>query len=487
MRGDFVHDSLLPLSTATARKHVDGPFWSHDEPSIIERDGMRIVERGGMFEPQLEWWYLPNFIKVLVGGYGAGKTISAAKRAIASALINAPVPVATVSPTFTMARDTIITTIEELLDGKRNLLGPGFRWTYNKSTHKFTIKYKGRRARITCYSGDNPLSLRGPNLGAAYIDEPFIQDYAVFKQMLARVRHPDAKMLEIALTGTPEQMNWGYDLCVGEERGKHDVGYVVAPTASNLVLSRAYVERLLNSYSAKEAEAYVGGKFVNLTTGAVYHAFDSFANTVKGGELPSALASAPVDRVTLRALKGQEERVVKVPKAAELGCGMDFNVDPMSATVFYTYGDLIHFIDEIELPNSDTEEMTEVLRERWGDRLQTIYPDPACRQRRSNAPGGITDKKLLERAGYKIEAPTKSYPRRDSFNACNAKFKARDGSITATVDRGCVKLIKYLGTYSYELMNKQKQMSHLLDAFRYPTTRLFPIDRETVKQGRLSS
>jgi hypothetical protein len=437
----------------------DVRFWRVEEPELDD-DGKVIL--GGMWSFQQEWWELPNFIKALVGGYGCGKTLIGCKRIISGALQNAPVPSACVSPTYIMARQTTISTLQELLAGKQTLYGHReFWWDFNKTSHHFRIRFHGREANILIYSGENPLSLRGPNLGTAYIDEPFIQHEDVFKQMVARVRHPHARLMEIILTGTPEQLNWGYDLCTQNEESdivrdleeeKLDVGMVRAATAKNLALPRVYVQRLAASLDEKAALAYMEGKFVSLAKGQVYYSFDRDENVVRCGP----------------------------PDGAELGCGMDFNVNPMAAVVFWRSGSHIHFIKEYELENADTEYMCSVLTENFPD-LTEVYPDPTGKQRHTNAPGGKSDFHFIREAGLEVNARRGSPKRRDRYNAVNAKLKAKNGKVFMTIDPSCRKLIKYLSVYSHELINKQQDMSHLLDAATYPVEYLWPLDRSALK------
>lgn len=428
-------------------------------PPVVENDKVVV---GGMWPHQKAWWELPNFIKVLVGGYGAGKTMIGSKRLLALAFENAPVPVASVSPTYGMARTTVIATISELLRGKKSLLGRKLAWKWNGQNKEFSIRAFGRDATITCYSGENPELLKGPNLAAAWIDEPFLQDSQVFLQMLARIRHPAAKVLELSLTGTPEQLNWGYDLCVGKMKDQQDVGVVFASTANNLALPKAYVQRLIAAFDEKTQQAYLHGKFVNLASGMVFHRFDQ---TVHVQQLETY----------------NPDGTVKIPDGVELGVGMDFNVNPMSAAVFWRAGGHLHYFDELELPNSDTEFMCSTLTERYGKRLETVYPDCTGNARKSAAPGGKTDFWYIRQAGYQITAPYESPKRKDSFNAVNARLMPGKGQAPlVTVSPRCTSLIKYLSTYSYELMNKQEEMSHLIDAFRYPITYLFPVDRDSL-------
>lgn len=432
-------------------------FWRQIAPGLDE-NGTLLT--GGMWEPQRRWWNLQNFIKVFVGGYGSGKTIQLCKRAISSALQNAPCPVAIVSPSFPLARHTTILTLNTLLAGKQSIYGRRqFHFTYNKTHHEFRIRYKGRQALIIAYSGDDPLSLRGPNLASAYIDEPFIQELEVFTQMVARVRHPDAVKREIGLGGTPEQLNWGYDLCMGEMEDRHDVGVVQCSTRENLVLDPGYVQRLEGAFDDRAADAYIEGKFVNLGTGLVFYSFDPQENVVDLGVQPGA----------------------------ELGVGMDFNVNPMAAAVFWRNGNHMHYFDEIELENADTEYMCSVLRERHGLRLSDVYPDATGKARKTAAPEGKSDFWYLEDAGFTIHADDENPKRRDRFNAVNGKCKPRRGRVTLTVSPRCKRIIKYAQIWSHELMNKanQKAMSHLLDAFSYPIAYLFPATKEAVGMVRL--
>ena len=461
----FFEDSIAVVERPMERLESLGTFWRPDTPVI---DAQGALRRGGMFPAQRRWWELPNFIKVLVGGYGSGKTHIGAKRIISLALANAPCPVASVSPTFPIARQTTIVTIAELLAGKQTHYGRSFWWKYNAGTHEFRIRFHGRNAHILIYSGERPESLRGPNLAAAHIDEPFIMDEDVFKQMIARVRHPEAQHREICITGTPEQLNWGYDLCVGEGKERHDVATINVSTRENLALDEGYVGRLLGAFDGRAADAYVEGKFVNLSSGMVYYAFNQEANVV---DLP-------------------------IPSPAELGVGMDFNVNPMAAVVFWHAGTHMHFFDEIELPNADTEYMCQYLTEKYGvgskfhldheTVLTEVYPDATGSARKTSAPGGKTDFHYIRNAGFDLRAPHANPKRKDRYNAVNGKFKSRSGHTTLTVSPQCKKLIKYLSIYSHELMPKQDAMSHLLDAFGYPVSYLHPVTKDMVSILKLT-
>lgn len=242
---------------------------------------------------------------------------------------------------------------------------------------------------------------------------------------------------------TPEELGWGYKLCKEPPAGR-TVGLYIGSTRENKALPEDYVAELLANMSEEAARAYVDGEFVNLTEGRVYYAFDDNENVIE----------------------------MQRPKGSTLGVGIDFNVNPMSAVVFWYLNDHMHVIKEYELKRSDTELMAQTLREDWGAELIEAYPD-ATGARKQTSGAGKSDFTYLKDWGFKIKAPFKNPLRKDRWNAVNGKLKPAEGSITLTIDPSCKKLIEYLSVYSHNLMNKQEHMSHLTDALGYPVHRLF--------------
>lgn len=454
-----------------------------------------------MWPSQRKWWNLNTFIRVFLGGYGAGKTFQLCRRMTWCALKNgtssdtrAPVPNIIVSPTYTVAKETVLSTMIELLDGmsawyrfwsSKEIMKAQLTYEYRKSTpYEFVITfkregYKKRVGRILIYSGEHPEKLKGPNIGSAGLDEPFIMDKAVFTQMVARCRSPRAVVREVNLSGTPETLNWGYDLCEGELFEQYQntggVGVVTASTLENKALPESYIHRLRSSLSPKAARAYIGGEFVNLTAGMVYYAFDKREHVVK----------------------------MSMPKHAVLGVGMDFNVNPMSGAVFWadtTPGhEHIHFFDEIELPESDTWAMCDLLRgtyagpgwikpycasdendvERLYSGLRDVYPDSNV-GRHTSSPGGKTDYDILEEEGFEVHRRIGgNADLADRYNCVNGMLRCEeDDEIRMTFDPRCKKMIKYMSTLTHEILGqrKGKSMGHLLDARDYPVVKLFPND-----------
>ena len=403
------------------------------------------IVTGGMWQHQRDWWNSDAFIKLLVTGYGGGKTLIGGKRAISMALHNAPVPYMCVSPTYDLAMTTTVPTIEILLTGRR------IPYHYNVSKKLFTIRYTNEKgqtypAYIWVRSGENPKRLKGSNLCGAWIDEPFIQHKDVFLQMLARIRDPESKHMELNLTGTPEDLNWGYDISEGDERDDYpDLELIRASTRANLALPARYVQTLMNAYDAKLVEAYLEGKFVNLSSGQIYYSFDRVRNVQR----------------------------VKEMESGPYYLGMDFNVDPMAAVVFTVKGERIHYLREFELPNSDTEQMIDYAQEKMKGKIVGAYPDPSGKGRKTSAPAGRTDFSIIRAAGVKVNGRKKAPFIRDRRNAVNKKFKDN----TATIDPACKKLIRYTEQLTHDKLNKQEDMTHLRDAADYPVEFIYPIKR----------
>ena len=460
-----------------------GSFWRKDTPIIQQTDEGPKVIRGGMFPHQVAWWDLPNFVKGLVTGYGGGKSLTLYKRAIASALQNAPAPVIICLPSYPMARMITIPAMEELLDGKQSLLGRrAFKWDFRGiAPLRFRIWYRGREATIWVLSSEKPRALVGPNVAAVYMDEPFIQPYLAFDKLQSRVRHPAARSKEICLAGTPEQLNWGYDLFRGELSERFDTGLVQASTTANLALGPEYAERLLAGYDEETAAAYVGGEFRNLAKGRIYFGFEESRNVVPDDQV---LLPQGVNMV-------QGPGGFPIPVGARLGLGMDFNVNPMAFCVFWYTDWHIHYLWEQEIPNADTAYACQVVREKFGGPqfLEDSFPDPACNQRKTSATGGKTDGKILQSFGFALYHRRAHPTRRDRYNAANACFRpaVNPQLPRATVSPNCKKLIAALSEYTDSNRNTEegKKLSHILDAATYAPEYLFGLERPKIYQKQI--
>lgn len=154
-----------------------------------------------------------------------------------------------------------------------------------------------------------------------------------------------------------------------------------------------------------------------------------------------------------------------------LHVGMDFNVNPMSATVWQEDGDIASQVGEVVIPTSNTDEMCDELIRRYGNAAAiTVYPDPAGAQRRTSAQGR-TDISILRDRGFRVVAMSNHPLVRDRINVTNARFCTADGTRRAFVDPSCRKSIECYEKLSYREgtsePDKASGFDHIPDATGY--------------------
>lgn len=157
--------------------------------------------------------------------------------------------------------------------------------------------------------------------------------------------------------------------------------------------------------------------------------------------------------------------------------GMDFNLDPMSAVVMVRDGQQLHVIDEVVIYGSNTDEMADEVGKRFGAKNVTIYPDPACRQRRTSA-GGRTDLSILQNAGFEVKVRNAHSAIRDRINAVNSRLLSANGVRNLFVDPKCKRTIESLERQTYKEGTSQVSkdgFDHMNDALGYAVEYLFPI------------
>ena len=185
-------------------------------------------------------------------------------------------------------------------------------------------------------------------------------------------------------------------------------------------------------------------------------------------------------RVVYAFSRAESVRACHYDASQPLHIGLDFNINPMSATVWQEDGETSRQIDEIVLPTSNTDEMAGEIARRYGrsgfdpsvtslDHI-TIYPDPAGAQRRSSA-GGRTDISILRTAGFNVVVMSVHPLVRDRTNLMNRQFLAANGERRAFVDPCCTSSIEAYERLAYREgssePDKTRGYDHLVDASGY--------------------
>lgn len=176
--------------------------------------------------------------------------------------------------------------------------------------------------------------------------------------------------------------------------------------------------------------------------------------------------------------------IVKPSQHEQLVVGMDFNVTPAICQIGRNTRNGIEIFDEIVLENSNTNEMSQELRNRYPTNPITVFPDPAGQQRKTSA-NGNTDIKILEMAGFTTRYH-RSHPLvKDRINACNSLFFRREDLTTRfKIDPKCKHTIKSLKNWTYkpETMIPEKDgWDHACDSLGYLIEFLYPIQKPQIK------
>mgnify|MGYP003324523735 CR=1 FL=1 len=300
---------------------------------------------------------------------------------------------------------------------------------------------------IALRGADNPDSLRGVGLDFLVIDE--IQD--VHPETWTAVLRPALadKGGRAVFCGTPKGYNWFYDLYTGAEsepewasfRFKTIEGGRVAP--SEIEAARRTMDIRLFRQEFEASFETQGGR--------VYHAFERSFNLAECEDT-----------------------------GGTLHIGMDFNINPMSAVVCVQAGNELWAIDEISIPDANTDFMAQEIISRYNRRHIVVYPDPSGKARKTSAAVGQTDFSILEGYGFDVVASNKAPPIVDRINEVNAMLCNSEGERRFFVDPKCKNLIKSLEGLIYKdgtnVPDKASGLDHMADALGYLIHEMYPID-----------
>lgn len=199
---------------------------------------------------------------------------------------------------------------------------------------------------------------------------------------------------------------------------------------------------LLATLPERDKKRFLEGQFLDSDDGSAYYAFD-------------------IDRHV------QETRI----EPGSLFVLLDFNVNPMTATIAQVQDDRLVIHDEVFLSgNSDTYKMCNELKRRGYEGLEVI-PDSTGRNRKTS---GMSDFQILTENGFKILNVLNPLAR-DRVTNVNRLFH-NDKII---INKKCVKLINDLQKVVWkdgDLFEGQDGMlTHISDGLGYGAWKLFPM------------
>jgi hypothetical protein len=293
----------------------------------------------------------------MAGGYGAGKTMTLTGKMLKLSAINNPIPIVWTVPQWAHVERTILPTIGEVdTTGRSWFLEPN-QFHYHPQRHMMTWDGGGQ---IQFASAEHEDSIKGPNVAAAGVDEPGIVSQRAWRNTMARVRHPAAPLRQRVAAGTPEGLNWLMDYFGSAADRPDHVRVYTMSTEENTELPAEYLAQLKANATAAELQAYVSGKFVNLTGALAYQAFDPEVHWT--------------------------ERVALDPDLP-LRVTFDFNVDPMACVIGQQapgpHGDEARVVDAVVLPSSVVMDVCDEIQRRypkWGPGI-VVYGDATGKAR----------------------------------------------------------------------------------------------------------
>ena len=389
-----------------------------------------------------------NRFRVAVTGRRFGKT-HVAMRELAKWASEPNSQVWYVAPSYRMAKGIVW----DQLKGKLKDL----RWI--EASNEAELKLRLKNGSVIHLKGaDNPDSLRGVGLNGIILDE--FQD--IDKRTWTEVLRPTLSD------------KGGKAMFLGTPRGVGSFSHEMYTMAQNTDGWGAHTYTTLDGGNVPESEIEEAKRDMDFKTfeqeylatfntysGVVYYNFDR--------------------NYTVKPCKDLDTR--------EIHCGIDFNINPMSCCISVIENNIIYIIDEIAMNGSNTDEVADELKRRYGKSRIVMYPDPAGRQRKTSA-GGRTDISILQNAGFTVQVRNSHTPIRDRVNAVNTKLKNARGEATLFVDPKCKNVISSLERLTYKentsIVDKNSGFDHFSDAVGYLVDFLYPVrtDHETVEPQR---
>jgi len=326
-----------------------------------------------------------------VAGFGAGKSEAMCLSAIADASHSATALIGLYAPTYDLIRQITAPRMEAKLE----MLGVPYK--YNKLDSVIYTSFP-RMGDFILRTMDNPERIIGYETYCAHADEldtlKAESARRAWGQIIARNRQRPSGIPRpfnrASVYTTPEGFRFVYDRWVRNGGGDYEI--FQAPTSSNPVLPPEYIDTLRQQYPAELIEAYIEGKFVNLTSGTVY-----------------------------RNYKREDHRSAEIIREGEmLHIGQDFNVGNMASAVLVQRPNGWHCVGEV-VGALDTPELLDIVAEKYAGHKLIFYPDASGKSRKTND-ASRTDISLIKSAGHGVKAKMSNPPVKDRILSVNNAY-----------------------------------------------------------------
>jgi len=416
----------------------------------------------------------PDRLKVVsfTAGYGTGKTRAAVHAALDLAIANPGCIGLLVSPSFAVADMTggLVSMLRGVCE-----------------TAKIPHSYNEQHRRLTLEPWNSVILVQSAKTRIisttaawAVCDEPGDYPDGALAQVRARLRDRGGTCRRLLMTGTPEGFGNDFYRFTVQQPMPNTVR-IKGRTADNAMnLSPDYIDGLRASHDQRILEAYLEGRFVNLTAGNVYHAFD----------------------------RDRHVQPVAFDPWQELYLSCDFNVDPMAWNLYQIrtaseFESSLELADQvltvpkgctITMHKADTVGAANLVADRlfdmgWRGTELRICGDPSGRSnstRSRHSDYDILTRTLKNRfatAGHPLKVMmlvSRAHPSlRDSINAVNGRLHNALGQCGILIDPDNVELIEDLEQVAWDrdggIDKSDPARTHYSDELRYLVHRLWPV------------
>ena len=392
----------------------------------------------GLTLPQKQVIDCKSRFRVLISGRRFGKTFVAINELAKFARIPNR-KVWYVAPSYRQAKSIC------WVDLKDRIISHNWHKKINDSDLSILLK---NNSLIALRGADNEQSLRGVGLDFLVMDEfQDIKRYAWNEVLRPTLSDKKGHAL---FTGTPKGFNWAYDMYV---KGTQDYDWksFKFTTLEGGIVGQEEINQARDDLDERTFQQEYEASFVNYS-GIIYYNFNRTVNIINEYNKTN-------DTIHI---------------------GMDFNIDPMCATVGQIKDNNVYIFDEIQIWSSNTNEMVEEIKRRYKQKT-IIYPDPSARQRKTSA-GGFTDIAILKNAGFEVRSRSAHPLVRDRINAVNTKLKNANGMSSLFIVNSCRNLIKSVERQVYKenthVPDKESGYDHFNDALGYFIEYVYPLRRE---------
>jgi hypothetical protein len=355
-----------------------------------------------------------------------------------------------IAPTYAQAKNIVW----EELCGRMKELG----WAKKINQNELSIRLVNN-SKISLKGSDRFDTLRGSGVDFLVLDEYADMRREAWEVVLRPTLSAQNPPGSALFCGTPRGFNHFKDLYDYGQRDDKDWESFQFTTLDGGQVSEEEVERAKEDMDQRQFQQEYLAAFQNFS-GVIYYNFD-------------------------------REKHMKKKEFDENGriyIGMDFNIDPMSASICQIKDGVLHQFDEISMYGSNTEELCQEIMNRYNQAMITIYPDPAGRQRKTSA-NGRTDVTILQKY-FNVEVKRKHDAVRDRINAVNSLMESADGTIRFSIDPKCTNSMRCLERQIYKsgtaIPDKDGGFDHQNDALGYLVSHLSPIKKEVRESARPS-